>query len=81
VTPALSDRSHVRALWPDGPKTQTQGRALNTLKREGITSIGALTGHTASDLLDLRQFGPLCLADVRERLAGHGLRLAGEEAG
>jgi DNA-directed RNA polymerase alpha subunit len=81
ASPALSTRAHVRVLWPDGPKTQTQGRALNALKKDGITSIGSLTGHTAAYLLSLESFGPRCLADVRERLAGHGLRLAGDPEG
>lgn len=53
-------------------------RVANALFSEQITTIGELVERTASDLLDLRNFGDSSLVEVREKLGGIGLRLRGE---
>jgi DNA-directed RNA polymerase alpha subunit len=55
-------------------------RAYKYLSREGIQTIGQLTGRTPSDLLGIRNFGAKCLAEVQEKLAMHHLELRGDEA-
>lgn len=50
-------------------------RSRKVMIRSGITTIGQLIAHTADDLLEAKQFGLTSLAEVREKLAGIGLRL------
>lgn len=53
-------------------------RVRNRLKRMEIRSIAQLVQHTADKLLEIRNFGPTCLDEVRQKLAKIGLSLAGE---
>ncbi|HXG11462.1 MAG TPA: DNA-directed RNA polymerase subunit alpha C-terminal domain-containing protein [Gemmataceae bacterium] len=53
-------------------------RATNCLESEGITTVSDLCNHSPDDLLEIRNFGETALAEVRNKLAEHGLRLRGE---
>ena len=59
------------------PKTGLHTRVANALWREHIEMAGDLTERTEADLLDIRNFGPGCLAIVKAALAEHGLALRG----
>lgn len=54
-------------------------RPYNTLKRNGIYTIGDLLQCTTVDITDMRNSGVRTLAEIRDRLAVHGLALHGEE--
>lgn len=54
-------------------------RPYNTLKRNGIYTVGALTDCTETDITDMRNSGVRTLGEIRDRLAVHGLALHGEE--
>jgi len=54
-------------------------RTSNCLRSKGISTVGELVRLTVSDLLAIRNFGRKSLAEVQEKLASLGLRLAGEE--
>ncbi|MCE5268125.1 MAG: DNA-directed RNA polymerase subunit alpha [Planctomycetaceae bacterium] len=50
-------------------------RATNCLESENITTVRDLVSRTEDQLLEVRNFGETTLAEVREKLADHGLRL------
>lgn len=52
-------------------------RAQNSLKRAGIKTTSQLVGHTALDLLDIRQLGRTQLREIQDALHGYGLSLKG----
>lgn len=58
---------------PDGSGIST--RIANSLWRDGIETLGDVTGRTEADLLDIPHFGPACLGLVKAVLAEHGLSL------
>lgn len=47
-------------------------RTYNALKRGGIGTLGELLERSHRDLMELRQFGPKAMDEVRERLQGMG---------
>ena len=53
-------------------------RALNCLLKADIRKIGQLCETTPEDLLTIRMFGKGQLAEVRQLLAKHGLKLKGD---
>lgn len=53
-------------------------RIGNILASEGIDTVEQLMKYTAEQLLEFRHFGETQLTMLRERLAAHGLRLAGD---
>ncbi len=53
-------------------------RARKCMIRLGITTIGELLRRTGDDLLECKNFGVTSLNEVREKLAGLGLKLRGE---
>jgi DNA-directed RNA polymerase alpha subunit len=61
----------------DGPVADLglSGRSLGCLQRAGISTVGALVGRTAADLLAIRNFGDACLREVQQKLAAKGLAL------
>lgn len=69
----------VGDLWP-GKRAHAQTQAYGCLRRAGIDRIGHLAGWSAADLLDLRQFGAGCLAEVERALHAQGLNLRGDES-
>jgi len=58
-------------------------RAWNSLRKEGIQTIGDLTRRTPEQLLAIGNIGPASVADISNRLSERGLSLAetGTEAG
>lgn len=50
-------------------------RALNVFRRNGIKTVADLIAHEASDLTDLRGFGPACLAETVDALREVGFEL------
>jgi hypothetical protein len=53
-------------------------RARKALSRLGITPLGELTGCTEEQLLQQRNMGLTTVNEIRQKLAGFGLRLDGE---
>ena len=51
-------------------------RGANALAAAGIDTVEQLTAMTPSELLELNQFGKLCLSDVLDALAIRGLSLS-----
>lgn len=73
------DRAHTLAfadvLSCDIAYLRLTTRTTNCLWRADINTVRALVRCTADDLTDLRNFGPLCLADVNQALTRTGLHL------
>lgn len=55
-------------------------RTRNVFSRFSIRTVGQLCDRSAAELSDFPNFGRTCLREVRERLAGMGLALRGEES-
>lgn len=67
----------VERAWP--PSTEpVHARTRNALLRDGIETLGELARCPAADLMDIRNFGDACLAEVRRVLPLYGLALKGE---
>jgi DNA-directed RNA polymerase alpha subunit len=79
----ITDRTPVRYLWPADRKERGPlgTMAVNTLRRNGILTVGDVMAMTARDITDLRSAGAGTLAEVRRALAAHGLGLAREPEG
>jgi len=56
-------------------------RSYNSLRREGVHTVGALTGRTESELLAIDGLGPQSVKEIRQRLADWGLTLGTPAAG
>jgi DNA-directed RNA polymerase subunit alpha len=54
-------------------------RAANCLEAENIDTVGDLVEHSQEELMQLRNFGSTSLVEVKEKLAGLGLRLKGDD--
>ena len=50
-------------------------RAYNSLRRDGLHTVGDLVALTSEQLLALDNIGPASVAEIRHRLADHGLSL------
>jgi carbon monoxide dehydrogenase subunit G len=55
-------------------------RAWNSLRRDGIQTLGDLVRRTPEQLLAIGNIGPASVAEITSRLADRGLALAGSEA-
>jgi hypothetical protein len=53
-------------------------RCRKCTKKLGIMTVYDLTQQTAAELLEIKNFGAVSLAEVREKLAARGLTLKGE---
>lgn len=53
-------------------------RIINCLRFEDILNSEQLIQESANDLLKIRSFGKVCLKEVRDTLAKHGLKLKGD---
>jgi uncharacterized protein len=51
-------------------------RSYNSLRREGIHTVGDLTARTPEDLLAIENIGPVSVEEIRRKLAERGLALA-----
>jgi carbon monoxide dehydrogenase subunit G len=51
-------------------------RSYNSLRRDGIHTIGELASRSGDDLLAIENIGPASVAEIRQKLADRGLALA-----
>ncbi len=51
-------------------------RSYNSLRREGIHTVGDLAARTPEDLLAIENIGPASVEEIRRKLAGRGLALS-----
>ena len=51
-------------------------RSFNSLRREGVHTVGGLAARTEKDLLAIDGLGPQSIKEIKSRLADHGLALA-----
>ena len=51
-------------------------RAFNSLRREGIHTVGDLSGRNEADLLAIANLGPQSVSEIKQKLAERGLGLA-----
>ena len=56
-------------------------RSFNSLKSEGIDTVGELVARTESDLLSIRNLGEKSVGEIEQRLSDLGLALAGPAPG
>jgi uncharacterized protein len=56
-------------------------RTYNSLRREGIHTVGDLTARTPEDLLAIENIGPVSVDEIRRKLAERGLALADSGSG
>jgi carbon monoxide dehydrogenase subunit G len=56
-------------------------RTYNSLRREGIHTVGDLTARTPEDLLAIENIGPVSVDEIRRKLAERGLALADSAPG
>ncbi len=55
-------------------------RSYNSLRREGVHTVGGLTARTEKDLLAIDGLGPQSVKEIRQRLADWGLNLSASAA-
>jgi DNA-directed RNA polymerase subunit alpha len=85
------ERQVVEAFEPDSLSPDEQAllnkpiadlalsvRARKCMIRLGINTVGELVRHTGDELLECKNFGVTSLNEVREKLAGLGLKLRGD---
>jgi hypothetical protein len=51
-------------------------RAFNSLRREGIHTVGDLAARNETDLLAINNLGPQSVSEIKQKLAERGLALA-----
>jgi uncharacterized protein len=51
-------------------------RSYNSLRREGIHTVGDLAAHSPEDLLAIENIGPVSVDEIRRKLADRGLALS-----
>jgi carbon monoxide dehydrogenase subunit G len=56
-------------------------RTFNSLRREGIHTVGDLSGRNEADLLAIANLGPQSVSEIKQKLAEQGLGLADAPAG
>ena len=56
-------------------------RSYNSLRREGIHTVGDLAFRTEEQLLALSNIGPASVEEIKQKLAGYHLSLAGSSIG
>ena len=56
-------------------------RSFNSLRREGVHTVGGLAARTEKELLAIDGLGPQSIKEIKSRLADHGLApLVGQDA-
>ena len=56
-------------------------RAFNSLRREGIHTVGDLSTRNEADLLAIANLGPQSVSEIKQKLAERGLELGGAAVG
>jgi hypothetical protein len=81
-TPAAStaDESGVKGLAADAAQLPIEElnlpvRSFNSLRREGVHTVGGLAARTEKELLAIDGLGPQSIKEIKSRLADHGLAL------
>ena len=77
---ASSPPSHLAAQQPI-EELNLPVRSYNSLRREGVHTVGSLTARTEKDLLAIDGLGPQSVREIRQRLADWGLALGSPPAG
>jgi len=72
--------SHVAAQQPI-EELNLPVRSYNSLRREGVHTVGSLTTRTEKELLAIDGLGPQSVREIRQRLADWGLALGSPAAG
>lgn len=73
---AVTDHSQDAKLAMSVSDLRLSARTLSALEQANIRTVRDLVSKTEDQLLELRNFGETALAEVREKLATLGLRLA-----
>jgi carbon monoxide dehydrogenase subunit G len=77
---ASPDQASPDQASPDQAKTPIEElnlpvRSYNSLRREGVHTVGSLTALSEQDLLAIDGLGPASVKEIRQRLADRGLSL------
>jgi carbon monoxide dehydrogenase subunit G len=78
--PAAAEPAQPSAAWaPAGESIETLNlsvRSYNSLRREGIHTVGDLASRTREQLLAIDNIGPASVEEIRQKLADRGLALS-----
>jgi carbon monoxide dehydrogenase subunit G len=77
---ATDDGSGVKGLAADAAQLPIEElnlpvRSFNSLRREGVHTVGGLAARTEKELLAIDGLGPQSIKEIKSRLADHGLAL------
>ena len=78
---STGDESGVKGLAADAAQLPIEElslpvRSFNSLRREGVHTVGGLAARTEKELLAIDGLGPQSIKEIKSRLADHGLALA-----
>jgi hypothetical protein len=81
VAPGAGDEGGVNGLAADAAQLPIEElnlpvRSFNSLRREGVHTVGGLAGRTEKELLAIDGLGPQSIKEIKAKLAEHGLALA-----
>ena len=76
ASPASEPDGHGDVLTRPIEELNLPLRAFNSLRREGVHTVGDLVARTPQQLLAIDYIGPASVDDIRQRLADHGLALS-----
>jgi carbon monoxide dehydrogenase subunit G len=77
---STSDEGGVNGLAADAAQLPIEElnlpvRSFNSLRREGVHTVGGLAARTEKELLAIDGLGPQSIKEIKSRLADHGLAL------
>ena len=77
---STEDESGVKGLAADAAQLPIEElnlpvRSFNSLRREGVHTVGGLAARTEQELLAIDGLGPQSIKEIKSRLADHGLAL------
>jgi hypothetical protein len=81
ATAGAGDEDGVNGLAADAAQLPIEElnlpvRSFNSLRREGVHTVGGLAARTEKELLAIDGLGPQSIKEIKSRLADHGLALA-----
>ena len=81
ATASTGDEDGVNGLAADAAQLPIEElnlpvRSFNSLRREGVHTVGGLAARTEKELLAIDGLGPQSIKEIKSRLADHGLALA-----
>jgi carbon monoxide dehydrogenase subunit G len=79
-TPAATTTAAEASSLPDPAQLPIEElnlpvRSFNSLRREGVHTVGGLASRTEKELLAIDGLGPQSIKEIRSRLADHGMTL------